>query len=308
VTLCLAVGLTIAASLYTTSILAHSHTAASAQPDPAIAPQPQLALTEADLNYKSYLPTVRNELSNCEPTGGSGGLAPGSHRTTIAGLNAVVVVGDGYNPQIPTYLGFHIHGDSGNIYQFEKETHVVNQFIRSNGWIFVAPESPNGGQSWWSNKVGDHNALFAAVMDHMFSRYNVCRYTVFGSMGSGGSEFWTAQFFPFEGEHYPAHSVVSCGGNDGNSAARNNVRNMGRNPHIVEHSTFFYVYGTEDRLFDLIQQSIELYSSAGFNVRIDEIQGAGHCDKWKKAGLPTQMDQIVAKWTILAGDLNVDVH
>ena len=254
--------------------------------------------------YYAYLPFISSS-SDCGASGGSGGLAPGIYRTNVAGLDAIVVVGQGYSPNKATHLGFHIHGDGGDYDKFVKSGNPVTQFVNARGWILVSPLAPNG-QSWWRDWIGDHNDKFAAVLDEMFAKYNVCRNRVFGSSGSGGSEFWTAYFFPEKGGQYPAHTVISCGGNDGHSSQANQqITNLGKNPTVVARSTFYYVYCTADNLLPTILQSIDKYRSAGFRVDVVALQGAGHCNKWEAQGFPTQSDQIVMRWTEIAARLGV---
>jgi hypothetical protein len=240
---------------------------------------------------------------SCNPTGGSGGLQPGTYHTTVAGLNAIVVVGKGYQPQNPTYLGFFIHGDGGLYRQIEKSSNPITQFANQHGWILVSPQAPNGS-SWWANWQGDHLQALAGVLDQMFAKYNVCRNIVFGTTGSGGSEFWTSQFFPNKGGQYPAHTVIACGGSGGNATK---LAALAKNPDTVARSTFHYVYGTADNLYPGILRSITSYRNAGFNVYTEEIQNAGHCNVWPNQGLPTWPEWTVTFWTQMAGRLGVDL-
>lgn len=258
------------------------------------------------INFPAWESSSNLLASGCSPTGGSGGLAPGRHETTVAGLNAVVVVGKGYKPGTPTYLSFLLHGDGGQYKAFLSSTNPVTQFVDGHNWIFVAPQSPNGGASWWANMNGDHVAKFAKVLDAMFAKYNVCRNVVFGSAGSGGSEFWTSYFFPYKGGTYPAHTVVACGGNDGNSDARQKIKALGQNSTVVSRSSFYYVYGTKDKLVPGILESISAYSNAGFKVYVDKLDGAGHCNEWKSQGFPGWYQQIATKWGILVGKVGAN--
>jgi len=246
-------------------------------------------------------------LAGCNPTGGSGGLAPGRYRTTVAGLNATVIVGQGYNPRKPTYLGFFLHGDNGSWTKFLNSSNPITELVNQRGWIFVAPQSPNDGEAWWLHWNGDHNAAFSRVLDAMFAKYNVCRDVVFGSSGSGGSEFWTAYFFPEKGKEYPAHTVIGCGGNDGHSrTSRAQIMALGQDPDVVRRSSFEYVYGTDDGLYGLVIDSIDLYTRAGFHVYIHELEGAGHCNEWSQEGLPDLSTQIANHWARRAAALGVD--
>ncbi len=239
------------------------------------------------------------QVSACNPTNGSGGLAPGIHDTTIAGVRAIIVVGDGYNPNTPTYLGFHVHGDGGNILNsFVKSSDPVTSFVNEQDWIFVAPEAPNEQNEWWKNYNGDHIQIFADVLDHMFENYNVCRDTVFGSSGSGGGVFWSGQFFVDRGGEYPAHTVLSCGAGGGSSSDRQKVNALGENPDIVSRSSFFYYYGTLDISVppSTIENSMAMYQNAGFDVDGLELATGGHCNEWPGQGLPNQRERIAEKW------------
>jgi hypothetical protein len=248
-----------------------------------------------------YLPIVRradnmSAPANCNPTGGSGGLAPGAYDTTVAGLKAVIVVGTGYKPQNPTYLGFNIHGDGGNYAKIQKSNDDLNILANEQGWILISPLAPDGN-SWWQNWDQSFNNVFDNVLEEMFRKYNVCRDVLYGTTGSGGSVFWTSYFFPDKGGKYPAHVVIACGGASGHSIeAVNQIKALGKNPTVVARSTFHYVYGSADNLYDNIQRSITRYREAGFKVQVQEIAGAGHCNVWKDQGLPDWHERAAAIW------------
>jgi hypothetical protein len=242
--------------------------------------------------------------ANCNPTGGSGGLQPGIHETNVAGVKAIVVVGKGYNPKNPSYLGFNLHGDGANYTAIRKANNAITKLANANGWVLVSPLAPNG-KSWWQNPKGDQKQAFANVLDKMFAQYNVCRNIVFGTTGSGGSEFWTSQFFPAKGTQYPAHTVIACGGSGG---PRDKINALGKDSGLVNRSTFYYVYGTKDKLAGGVQNSIKSYSGAGFDVRVKKLDGAGHCNKWKAQGLPTWHEWAATFWKDMAREQGVAVN
>lgn len=245
--------------------------------------------------------------SDCNPTGGSGGLAPGRYATNVAGLKATVVVGKGYKQSTPTYLAFLLHGDGGKYQAYQKANNPITKFIDERNWIFVAPQSPNNGDSWWQNQKGNQVDAFARVLDTMFAQYNVCRNVVFGTSGSGGSEFWTSHFFPNKGGQYPAHMVIACGGSGGGgSSNRQKIQALGKDGSVVARSSFYFVYGTKDKLAPMITDSIEIYRNSGFKVYVDKLEGAGHCNKWKDQGFPTWAEQAVIKWKDLAGQVGAN--
>ncbi|MCL4295860.1 MAG: hypothetical protein KJ077_09045 [Anaerolineae bacterium] len=273
---------------------------------PPVNPRPSAAKLAApllqDSSTKIYLPFIFHQpaaVAGCNPSKGSGGLAPGIHETTVADLKAVVVVGDGYSPQQPSYLAFYLHGDEGNYRQFRFASNKVTKFAKEHGWIFIAPQSPNNGDSWWTNWQGDHNEAVAKVFKEMFAKYNLCRSSVFGSTLSGGSVFWTANFFPNKGGEYPAYTVLICGGSQPKKADRPKVIELGQNPDIVKRSSFEYVYGSEDFLYDGIQRSMTFYKGAGFEVTKEELPGVDHC-------VPDFLPRIVTHWTDRAAKLGID--
>jgi hypothetical protein len=94
-----------------------------------------------------FLPIVMRKppvATGCSPTNGSGGLSPGTHTTKVAGLDATVIVGQGYKPANTTYLSFYIHGNDGDINRFKSTSNPVNKFVNKHGWVFVAAHSPQG--------------------------------------------------------------------------------------------------------------------------------------------------------------------
>jgi hypothetical protein len=263
--------------------LKHSHLnrVVVTEPFKAKAFPPSISLLDFTSVATIYLPLIPSSPSrvptNCNPTSGSGGLPPGSYQTTVAGLDAIIVIGQGYKPEEPTYLSFFIHGNSGDYTWFKSSSNLVNKFVNEHNWIFVAPRSPMG-TSWSAPWDASLNEAFAQVLDEMFAKYNVCRNTIIGSSRSGGSIFWTGFFFPEKGGDYPAHVTLLCGGLAAhNKESKQKVRDLGQNAEVVSRSTFDYTYGTEDYLYKYITGSIKLYSEAGFKVDSMVLPGVSHC-------------------------------
>lgn len=255
-----------------------------------------------DSSTKIYLPLMFHQpaaVAGCNPSKGSGGLAPGIHETTVADLKAVVVVGDGYSPQQPSYLAFYLHGDEGAYWQFKYSSNPLTKFVKQRGWVFIAPQSPNDGDSWWTNWRGDHNEALAKVFKEMFAKYNLCHGSVFGSTLSGGSVFWNRDFYPNKGGEYPSYTVLICGGLIPRKADKPKVTELGQNPDIVKRSSFEYVYGTEDNLYDDIQGALTFYKDAGFEVTKEELPGVGHC-------VPDFLPRIITHWTNRAARLGIN--
>ncbi len=281
---------------------------------------PTNALSEARLTFTTgftnYLPAIQRSTvglaTACNPTNGSGGLSPGIHDTTFNGVRTVIVVGDGYDPNTPTYLGFHLHGDGGNILNnFTSSSSEVTTFINEKDWIFVAPEAPNNSNEWWTNfnsSEADHIQHFANVLDDMFAKYNICRNIVFGSSGSGGGVFLTNQFFPNRGGDYPSHNVLSCGAGSANSSDRNKLNTIGQDADVVSRTTFFHFYGEDDKSVtaSTVEGNIDMYQDAGFNASGQKLNNAGHCNEWVGQGFPNQRERIVEKWADFIVDLELE--
>jgi len=243
---------------------------------------------------------------NCNPSNGSGGFTGGVYTTTVAGLKAIVIVGADYDPQQPTYLGFFLHGDGGNYYRFTDPQDKVTQFIQQHHWILVSPQSPNGGARWWTEYwESDFVPQMRAVMEEMFTKYNICRNVLFGASVSGGSEFVTNYFFPQAGADYPAHFVLNCGGDVWLWEAQQQISALSQQPQVKTRASFDFVYGTNDYLYNTIQKAIRIYSNAGFTVNIDETAGMGHCDSWHSDGFPSADEKISIHWDKIARELKI---
>lgn len=270
-------------------------------PTETMTPTPTETMTPTPTATDTPTPTLDPAVFSCNPSGGSGGLSPGIYdNLTIAGLKAVLVVGDGYDPQTPTYLSFFLHGDGGNYYRFVDPTYPMTQFVNDHDWILVSPQSPNGNR-WWSEFWEEDNIdEMAAVLQTMFEQYNLCQNLVFGSSVSGGSEFWANNFFPNRGGDYPVQMVLNCGGDVWLYTSRRRIYTLGQDPAVVAKSSFTFVYGTEDYLYDTILKAIDIYTDAGFEVYIDETEGLGHCDTWFSQGFPTAADKIITHWDRIA--------
>ena len=90
-------------------------------------------------------------------------------------------------------------------------------------------------------------------------------------------------------------------------AGNQTIIDLGQNLDVVARSTFEYVYGTEDTLYEsgLIQKSIAIYTQAGFNVYTTELEGAGHCNEWTDEGFPDTSTQIADHWEKRARALGI---
>ncbi len=253
----------------------------------------------------------------CEPSGGSGGLSAGTSTvTTIEGLNVDILVGDGYDPSEPTYLGFFLHGDGGVYTRFfgKGKNDPLVKFVNDNNWVAISPQAPLGtdGQNIWWNEdnwaVGvNYVDKFTDLLDTMFDDYNLCRNIIFGSGGSGGPEFMTRLFVPQKGAEYPTHTVLGCGGGqgEGKSAIRDSVVALGQNSDAINRSTMAFVYGTEDYLYNSVLGGSGLYQYGGFHVIDNLMVDAGHCNEWTAAGLPSLSEQIVIHWQLILEDLGL---
>lgn len=271
-------------------------------------PPPTATPTSTPTATPTPTPTPDPNQLRCNPTGGSGGLAPGTHDITIAGRPANVIVGDGYDPAKPTFLAYYLHGDGGNHQFHAHPNNVVNTFVRANGWVYVAPQAPavsNGYHPWHgpsgipSPEADANLELIANVLNEMFAKYNVCRDVVFGSGASGGSWFYDGYWFPNRGGDYPAFTILNCGSSgisSGWGSLYSKLQALSQNPAIVRRSEFQYTIGTADFLYNNAVTASQTVGGLGFSAPTNFMDGVAHCayststttrDYWqqKSAGL-----------------------
>jgi hypothetical protein len=221
----------------------------------------------------------------CNPSGGTGGLPPGVHLTQVAGLEALVIVGRGYDPSRPTFLSFYLHGDGGN---YRTPEHgPVRQFVEEQGWVLVSPlrpspfivRPPGGAPHRWNPDGVLNSERLAAVFEEMFAHYNLCRDVLLGSGASGGSVFWDQYFFPLKGDVYPAFFSFTCGGIDPSGPwYRGQMLERVRSYDAIKaRSRFHYRIGTADFLFGPAQAGAAAHTNAGFDTIFEPLEGVGHC-------------------------------
>lgn len=235
-----------------------------------------------------FLPQVAqigiSKIADCNPTGGTGGLEPGIHETTVAGRPAIVIVGDGYDPRTPTVLSFYLHG-SNKMYDnnYDSYNDSITELVNEKDWIFVSPlwsdvtpvSTPEEGRA----RMEEESRNYVSVLNEMFARYNVCRNFILGSSASLGSSAWTNALFPLNGETHTAHIVLHCGAGILLPGVING-EHLDRLAEIeaVKHRTeLYFVFGTEDFLIQPIRDTISVYQSKGFDVKVLEFEGEGHC-------------------------------
>lgn len=239
-----------------------------------------------------FLPTIQSSRSSevpytlgCNPSGGSGGLSPGAHVTQVAGLEALVVVGSGYNPERPTFLSFYLHGDGGEDYRWH-EGGPVRQIVDEQGWIFVTPLAPSPFivrpslpyPHRWNPDGYLKTEHLAAVFNEMFASYNLCQDVLLGSGASGGSVFWDQYFFPLKGDTYPAFFSFTCGGGGFHDAYRSDMQErINSYDSIKTRSRFHYRIGTTDFLYATTQASATARANTGYNTIFEPLDGVDHC-------------------------------
>lgn len=239
---------------------------------------------QAPLPGAAYLPVIQSApyTRQCNPSGGIGGLAPGSYDTTVAGRKAMVVVGRNYNPARPTLLAFYLHGDEGD-YKLLTGNTRTRQLVDELGWILVSPRALGDEQQAfkpWRTYFIANKAKLVEIFETLFTQYNLCRDLLVGSAASGGSFFWDIFFFPGKGLQYPAFMLLNCGAGPSfaNPHAAGLVTQLGQTPAIVVRTRVQLSYGSDDFLFANIQESIKRLREAGFGVVVDEMAGKDHCD------------------------------
>ncbi len=251
---------------------------------------------------------------NCNPSNGSGGLAAGTYDTTIAGQPAIVIVSQNYNPATPTYLSFYLHGDGGGYNFYSSNGSNLNNFVDDQGWIYVAPQSftdPGSGITrWWAAGVGSDNSgieanaqLLEDVIEDMFANYNICQNVLLGYSASGGSWFYDAYFYPTRGAEYPAFININCGssGIDTNwefFSFYDDLLAVLTNGDAMNRTQLHYTVGTDDFLYDEVQDAAPFYESLGFDVTTDILQDVAHCAF-------DISDKTIAYWTDVDNKINL---
>ncbi|HMN30580.1 MAG TPA: hypothetical protein PKE45_20685, partial [Caldilineaceae bacterium] len=236
--------------------------------------------------------TATTEALLCNPSGGAGGLEPGTHDVMLAGHPATIIVGDAYTSTTPTFLAYYLHGDEGGYDIHANTENVVNQFIRTNGWVYVAPQAPAlsaGYYPWTSNGIPSPGAdanlqEIVDVLEDMFAHYNVCRNVLFGGSHSGGSWFYDAYVFPNKGGEYPSYFNLNCGAagvtGDGfwtDTGLYQKLQALSADPDILARAEFKFSAGDADFLYPYAVTSSGTLTDLGFMVSTDFFPGVDHC-------------------------------
>ncbi|MEM8862220.1 MAG: hypothetical protein AAGD96_28195 [Chloroflexota bacterium] len=232
----------------------------------------------------------------CNPSGGSGGLAPGTYSdTTLFGQPVIIIVSENYDPSTPTLLAFYLHGDGGSYQFYSQDGRPLNQLIRDNGWIYVAPQATelsDGYFPWYSSGISGNEAgnvgieanaqFFENVLEDMFAKYNLCQDILLGHSASGGSWFYDAYFIPTRGDEYPAFMNLACGSSGINSGWTgfpfySNLNTFKDDAQIQGRTQLHYTIGDADFLFDEAERAVPHYQDLGFDVTTDFMSGVEHC-------------------------------
>ena len=234
----------------------------------------------------------------CNPSGGSGGLAPGTYSdTTLFGQPVIIIVSENYDPSTPTLLAFYLHGDGGGYQFYSQDGRPLNQLIRNNGWIYVAPQATelsDGYFPWYSDGVSTSSSgnvgieanaqFFENLLEDMFAKYNICKNILLGHSASGGSWFYDAYFVPTRGDKYPAFMNLACGSSGINAEGfwpfapfYANLNNFKDDAAIQNRTQLHYTIGDQDFLYDEAIEAVPHYQSLGFDVTTDYLAGVGHC-------------------------------
>lgn len=257
-----------------------------------------LFILSLSINFSSVEAQLESRTIECNPSNGSGGLAPGTYAdTTIDGQPAVVVVSENYDPSEPTVLAFYLHGDGGGYTYYSQDGRPLNQLIRDNGWIYVAPQAPELNDDyfpWYSTGVStgeagnaniEANAQFLEnVFEEMFSNYNLCRNILLGHSASGGSWFYDGYFVPSRGDRYPAFMNLGCGSSGINAEGfwpstpfYSNLNTFKDDPEIQNRTQMHYTIGDQDFLYDEALRAVPHYQDLGFDVTTDYLADVAHC-------------------------------
>lgn len=236
-------------------------------------------------------PAAAQSAPACNPTGGSGGLAPGMrHDINVGGRPLVVYVGKNYDASTPTTLAYYLHGDgAADQANFRP---VQETFYDEKGWIYLAPRANN--DNWWlpgisssptaafNDNIEANAKLLSNVLDYGFDNYNVCRNVIVGYSASGGSWFWDGYFSPTRGSKYPTYMNVGCG----SSGIQDNftwgwlhdgLEDNAASPSVNARTKIRWTVGTNDFLFQPAKTAVATYTALDFDVSTDYLTGVGHC-------------------------------
>ncbi len=231
----------------------------------------------------------------CNPSNGSGGLTAGYYETTLFDHNAVIIVGENYDPAAPAMLAFYLHGDGGNYEYYSTPGQPLNTFINDRGWIYVSVQSnvaTEGTTRWWGDGVGnddinvmiESNAqLLRDVYEAMFDQYNLCQNVLFGYSASGGSWFYDGYFYPTSGAQYPAFMNLACGSSGLNTdwtpfSFYDSLVTTSQNSDALQRTHLHYTIGTDDFLYPRAIETAPHYQSLGYTVSTDYLANVTHCD------------------------------
>ena len=256
-----------------------------------------MAILITQFDAASAQANVSDRTIYCNPSGGSGGLASGTYSdTTLFGQPVVIIVSENYDPSTPTLLAFYLHGDGGGYQFYSQDGRPLNNLIRDNGWIYVAPQATelnDGYYPWYSTGVSSNSAgnagieanaqFFENVLEDMFAKYNICKNILLGHSASGGSWFYDAYFVPTRGDEYPAFMNLACGSSGISSSWAafpfyDNLNNFKDDATIQNRTQMHYTIGDQDFLFDEAERAVPHYDGLGFDVTTDFMEDVTHCN------------------------------
>ena len=231
--------------------------------------------------------------SDCQPSLGTGGFEPGSYETTVAGLDAALIIGEAYDPETPTHLAFYLHGDSGDSIIYSEE---ILEFIDEQGWVLFIPASPavwhqlhteeqrlSLNRSWWTGAVDTRADLLAGAFDQLFAEYNLCRNRLVGAGASGGSVFYSGHFVPAIGDRFPAYVLLNCGGYMPSGTFRRHTdqddfaQAYADLPVVMASTQLKFSYASGDFVRENVKDAVQFYTEAGYDVIDAEFEADEHC-------------------------------
>ncbi|MEM9775996.1 MAG: hypothetical protein AAF902_15575 [Chloroflexota bacterium] len=256
-----------------------------------------MAISTVQFDHVSAQANVTDRTIYCNPSGGSGGLAPGTYSdTTLFGQPVIIIVSENYDPSTPTLLTFYLHGDGGGYDFYSQDGRPLNQVVRDNGWIYVAPQSyldtESGRNRWWAAGISGSEAgnagieanaqLLEDIFEEMFAKYNICQDILLGHSASGGSWFYDAYFVPTRGDEYPAFMNLGCGSSGISSSWTgfpfySNLNTFKDNAAIQNRTQLHYTIGDQDFLFAGAERAVPHYRDLGFDVTTDFLADVEHC-------------------------------
>ncbi len=208
-----------------------------------------------------------------EATGGSGGKI-GTFEQSFSASNGKsstwkTTIPDDLSPTKPYGLSIYLHGDGGGDYSWVFDSLVKTS--KKQNLIGIVVKAPNIERRWYNGGLANAKFLDELIEKELLAKYNIDKTRIYFIGTSGGSQFLSGQFIPNYGSKYNSGALLLCGG------PKNWQNTISSTPEFISKFKFYWYSGTNDFLYDQIQDGIEYYKGLGMQVDSEMIPGGSHC-------------------------------